>query len=1166
MTSPQDKHWLDTAIENTAPGKQPEPDYKTWQQKHPQALASLLQRAQENVRPRTDLSAVIELGRRIMRSPITKLAMAAVFIVGCLFLARHLKGGDTVPSPKPTIVKEIKPEETPSNESTLARTLYEQKDLPGLLALLETGQEATQITIAELLAEIGDGSTISALQRLADTLDNTELRTAIQVSILTIQKRLNLVGPEDLNELPSLDPNVQINREVSVSDKGLLLTLLDAETDQPVQGVPVKVTYRYEQAQNKEEILTANTAGQCRFTWEGEAPDSLYIRILSPAHVYKILDWNPGRDGIAIPGSYMSYLNQGVTIGGTVQTETGDPIEDVVVSVGSSIRAGHKTERDTTFSSRRQVRTDAQGRWTYEHFPPDGDPSVKVKHPDYVSTQRTVWSPSMEALLNRSSIVLMCPGLTLTGCAVDTLGLPVEGVEVLQGWDYWIDKDQTITDSEGRFSFDRRIPGPTILTVVMPGYAQDMQEIQVTEGMSDIEFVLQPASLLMLQVNDSHEKAIQGCSVTARAWRRMEYANDRSHSIRGKALTDKAGRAVLYDLPLDEVLYDIQAKGFASLDDYALTASGHVQTVTLTPQGKLKGRVLNAETGETISQFTLDEGIQWNPDERTVWQDNTRHVTNGQYEMTFRYQNRGMALRFEAEGYLPTETDVYFNDGTEILKDVTLTKGTELSGWVMNPDGTPSQDAKMLIATARGGNVVRDGVIEDVRESWRMVSLDENGHFSFAAPNEAFKVVVVSELGMAEVSEAQFLNDSKIRLEAWAQVEGQVSTGDQPAANQTVSLRRPSDFRNPDAVRVSDPKQMRTDAEGRFAFTKVKPGTMTVRSQDRTITLEVNAGKTTEVQLGGGGRNAVGSLVLSEASHGLDTSKCLVSIRSAQEIPTELPLVSLPEDYLLMDGAQQSQWRQAWFQTDEGRAYGRIYKRVQALRTPAPCIVNLEATGELLIEDVLPGYYELVIRLDNPNRGFWGDRALVGRLEHAFSIPDAGDDDYYTVPVDLGVITVPVVLPVRLGLIAPEFSMTGLDGRSCSLSDFRGGCLLLDIPAEGIVPDQEIRKREILKQLQADYGTSGELTVLSVMPSVWPHANMFGPLKNLMTWEGLNWTFGVIDQAHRRTFSNGYYRWGRNEKEDRYHSPILIAPDGTVLELDIPLDELFQTVQQALEK
>jgi len=206
MTRPQGKYWLDKAIEQTAPGKQPEPDYKTWQQKHPQALASLHQRAQKSTQSRTDLSAVIELGRRIMRSPITKLAIAAVFIAGCLFVARHLKGVDTVPAPQPTIVQEIKREETQDNELALAQALYEQKDLPGLLSLLETGQEPTQLKIVEYLAEIGDASVVPALQRLADVWQGEGINP-FQQAIVRIEARASeeILEQRALESVPAED-------------------------------------------------------------------------------------------------------------------------------------------------------------------------------------------------------------------------------------------------------------------------------------------------------------------------------------------------------------------------------------------------------------------------------------------------------------------------------------------------------------------------------------------------------------------------------------------------------------------------------------------------------------------------------------------------------------------------------------------------------------------------------------------------------------------------------------------------------------------------------------------------------------------------------------------------------------------------------------------------
>jgi hypothetical protein len=106
--------------------------------------------------------------RRIMQNRYTKIAIAAVFIGGCLFLTRHLMGSDTALTSQPSIVKQIDPKETQLRELALAQTLYEQKDLPGLLTLLKTGQYSTRLTISEFLAEMGDASAIPVLHRLAD--------------------------------------------------------------------------------------------------------------------------------------------------------------------------------------------------------------------------------------------------------------------------------------------------------------------------------------------------------------------------------------------------------------------------------------------------------------------------------------------------------------------------------------------------------------------------------------------------------------------------------------------------------------------------------------------------------------------------------------------------------------------------------------------------------------------------------------------------------------------------------------------------------------------------------------------------------------------------------------------------------------------------------------
>lgn len=120
--------------------------------------------------------------RFIMFNKYGRIAAIAVILLAVLLLAPHLVGVQTQTSPPD--VKDIvthsdtnhkNPLESPQKvkslqeELLLADSLYAHHDQVGLLALLETGQEGTQIAVAGYLGEIGDEQVIPALQKLADT-------------------------------------------------------------------------------------------------------------------------------------------------------------------------------------------------------------------------------------------------------------------------------------------------------------------------------------------------------------------------------------------------------------------------------------------------------------------------------------------------------------------------------------------------------------------------------------------------------------------------------------------------------------------------------------------------------------------------------------------------------------------------------------------------------------------------------------------------------------------------------------------------------------------------------------------------------------------------------------------------------------------------------------
>lgn len=73
----ENNNWLDDTLAKAIGGEKPEPDFGKWQQEHPQAVQMLKSQATRQPHPRR----LLDIKRIIMKSPITKLAAAAVIIV-----------------------------------------------------------------------------------------------------------------------------------------------------------------------------------------------------------------------------------------------------------------------------------------------------------------------------------------------------------------------------------------------------------------------------------------------------------------------------------------------------------------------------------------------------------------------------------------------------------------------------------------------------------------------------------------------------------------------------------------------------------------------------------------------------------------------------------------------------------------------------------------------------------------------------------------------------------------------------------------------------------------------------------------------------------------------------------------------------------------------------
>jgi len=164
----------------------------------------------------------LTIWRIILHSKYGRIVAVATVVIAVLLLVQHLTEGPSDTS-LPVIVKTVEPappsqvqtEKLLTNELVLAQDQYEQNDLPGMLALLETGFETTQLKILEYLAEIGDASVVPVLQRLADVWEG-EGENPFQAAVTAIEIRQRPDTPEPI------DSNEEIGLEINITEPWVL--------------------------------------------------------------------------------------------------------------------------------------------------------------------------------------------------------------------------------------------------------------------------------------------------------------------------------------------------------------------------------------------------------------------------------------------------------------------------------------------------------------------------------------------------------------------------------------------------------------------------------------------------------------------------------------------------------------------------------------------------------------------------------------------------------------------------------------------------------------------------------------------------------------------------------------------------------------------------------
>ncbi|MBE7499629.1 MAG: redoxin domain-containing protein [Verrucomicrobiales bacterium] len=804
-----------------------------------------------------------------------------------------------------------------------------------------------------------------------------------------------------------------------------------------------------------------------------------------------------------LPATVSIGLESGVTVGGRVVDEWGTPLAGVRVllsgsgftgfTLGNEQRLSHEYPelRRTDLATPAAV-TDANGRWTYPHFPadlvfvevtlarPDGSRTTYSTVPEHMNVNR--YPPVSVAELRAAEAVLTLPdGLTVRGLAVDEAGQPLAGVTVLEGYGHGniVRVSEFTTGSDGRFERPHRVPRQWIYTASRADRATVSVVAQVEPGMGEVRLVLPPAQPLRFRVVDEAGQPLSGVQLN------IDTHRSEAQILDWTATTDASGSAVWTNAPTVPVTFYALAKDPPVSRKFRTTPGEAEKRIVLKVGGTesvtVRVQAVDAASGEPVkvtrvatdfagggSAFrTLAEP---RAGEFTVLLDR-REVQVGMYP--------SYRLRFEADGYETLTPGSYdFDEGDQELQ-LQLTRSGAASEWrVRQPNGQPADGARAWVdTTPDGSSLFINGPTSFYGDRLARATADTQGRLALpSAPADA-PVVVAHATGFLATTVAELQVRPEVQLVSYGVVEGRLLVAGRPKGGVNLSLSTlawsPKMGYHLSYTTTSAP-------DGGFRFEKVPPGDYKLYrwqlpSRRNTggfaITetcqwpLTVRPGETNRVEYAFRGRPVVGQAVADPAEVAVDWQND-VHVLALKLPPTASPPAVNREDFATFEAFRQA----------HGASF-RSNARVAEARRARTFQLTFEADGAFRVEDVPPGTYELRVRVTKPGEGTRPSplprpEDELGSLTREVVVPEGTD------PLDLGTLMVAVRAEAAGSKAVPlDFAMETLDGRAMRLAEVKGARLVVLWAA------WSERSREALEHLQKmreSLGTQAGLTIVGV--------------------------------------------------------------------------------------
>ncbi len=726
--------------------------------------------------------------------------------------------------------------------------------------------------------------------------------------------------------------------------------------------------------------------------------------------------------GENVPQEYVFKLDKGSSIGGYVRDESGQPLENVKLSIyawNEILDSKQNLQNPEGYDSWTYTRTDRSGKWISTELVPDPDRiQLTLDHPERASikfdTSNLTGTPtigttpiehaSIGDLKDGKAVLVMKNGLVVAGRVVDEAGRGIEGGEIVH-WDSRSSRFQdwmlepARTDANGQFALRIAGPGEIMLYAEAKGFAPEERAVKVVPGLPLIEFRLKRGELVSGRVVDENGNPIPNATV-----RTGNPVLGRNQPFSWSGKTEDNGRFLWDSAPAKPLSYVISAAGYDGTSLVLEPAREHEIRLTKSSELTISGKVTDAKTKMPIDNFKVSALVNSQMIFRSV------DGKAGEFTMTLQVRSApatvggrvmpppNYGILVEADGYLPDASQSVEGKQGNRYFELSLVRGNGLSGHVLLPNGNPASGANLFLcggsntagttSSAGGGPMMMDS-IRAIRcfsgpggANSAAAEADASGKYSLKPIPQPHTLYAVHEGGFAALPAEKLSSSGDVTLHPWGRIQGVLMVGRKPGANQPLALSSLTSMYSMD-LRVT--LRTTSDSQGRFEFATVPPGEYRIRATGSTYQSAdaiARSGEAISIKIGGTGRPIVGWFVFP----GSDPNPA-PKIGSAS-LSLKLPDENIPKP---TDAAAYREWMQS-------EAY------VARMRLERSYMIRLEPDGSFRLEDIPAGTYTLSVIMARSEMPQPGVASAPDRFTKEIVVPEipvGRSDD----PLNVGAIT-----------------------------------------------------------------------------------------------------------------------------------------------------------------